>query len=101
MTTSESILIKYRERQRNIKDSLSSRSEFLDGEPGDTCVHWQTTAQHYLYDGGALLAIYDKNGTITHSYINGPGGPIVVYLNNSDATLYYFLKDHLGSTLQQ
>ncbi|MEP0827208.1 MAG: hypothetical protein HRF51_01690 [bacterium] len=44
------------------------------------------------------MAIYDKNGTITHSYINGPGGPIGVYLNNSDATLYYFLKDHLGST---
>jgi RHS repeat-associated protein len=80
------------------EDSDTEGGEVLDGDPGDTCVHWQTTAQHYLYDGGILLAIYDKNGTITHSYINGPTGQIGVYLNNSDATVFYFLKDHLGST---
>lgn len=79
-------------------DESSGEGEIIDGDPGDTCVHWQTTAQHYLYDGGALLAIYDKNGTITHSYINDPNGRIGVYWNNNDALLHYFLTDHLGST---
>jgi RHS repeat-associated protein len=79
-------------------DTDSLGGGFLDGEPGDTCVHWLSSEVHYLYDAGKLLAIFDMNDNITQSYVNSPNGRVGVYWNNNDTSLYYFLTDHLGST---
>jgi RHS repeat-associated protein len=70
----------------------------INSLPSDTCIEWQYSEEHYLYDGNMLLAIFNRQGNITQSYVNGPFGPVAVYWNNQDSSLYYFLKDHLGST---
>ncbi|MCX6825865.1 MAG: RHS repeat-associated core domain-containing protein [candidate division Zixibacteria bacterium] len=68
------------------------------GGSADTCVKWLTSEENYLYDGNSLLAIFDKDDKVLQSYVVGPMGRVAVYRNNSDTSLYYFLKDHLGST---
>ncbi|SYZ73734.1 membrane hypothetical protein [Candidatus Zixiibacteriota bacterium] len=77
-------------------DEFSSSS--IDGSAGDTCIHWTISDEHYLYDGNALLAIFDASDAVTQSYVNGPNGRVAVYWNNADSGLYYFLNDHLVST---
>ncbi len=64
----------------------------------DTCIEWTCSEQHYLYDRGLLLAVFDRYDNVEQFYVNGPGGQVAVYDNNNDDNLYYFLKDHLGST---
>ena len=52
----------------------------------------------YLYDGGVLVATFDKSDNVRELFVNGPGGPIAFYDKNLTDYIYYLLTDHLGST---
>ncbi len=51
----------------------------------------------YLYDGGVLLATFDKDDNVNDLFVNGPGGRLATYYQNNTAQLYFFINDYLGS----
>ena len=57
-----------------------------------------------VYDGDQMVAEVDNSGNLQKSYVYGPGidNPISLTIlggTNGTTNTYYFLKDHLGSTL--
>ncbi|SYZ73767.1 exported hypothetical protein [Candidatus Zixiibacteriota bacterium] len=80
-------------------ESIVDNDYTIDGPATDTCIHWDATEEHYLYDGNQLLAIFDRYDRMLQNYAYGPTGRLAVYWNTiSDASLYFFISDHLGST---
>lgn len=67
------------------------------GGGGELCPEETYSKTTYLYDGGALLATFDRNGAVQDMYVNGPSGRIAQYFRNDGAQLIYHLTDHLGS----
>ncbi len=68
------------------------------GPSGYYTYHQDTTEYHYLYDGAALVAIFDEDDDVNQLYINDASGPVAVYSNNMDNKRYYFIKDQIGNT---
>ncbi|MBK7143577.1 MAG: hypothetical protein IPH75_16060 [bacterium] len=66
--------------------------------PPGQCPRTSLTETYYLYDGGLLLATFDKNDNVVDLFVNGPSGRIANYVQNSSNQLYYFLSDQVGST---
>jgi RHS repeat-associated protein len=62
-----------------------------------TCAadHADTSITYYIYHGSNILAEYTKNGTLKSKFIYANGERIA---RDTSGTVYYYLKDHLGST---
>ena len=77
--------------------TVNSASAGPGGPGGIPCPKSMTVETFYLYDNGKLIATFDQNDNVIDLYVNGPEGKIASYLNNDQASLHYFLKDHIGS----
>ena len=69
------------------------------GDPceGEWCKYNAAVERLYLYDGGVLLATFDKNDNVVDLYVNGPTGRLATYFQNNTYFLYYYVNDHLGN----
>jgi len=54
-----------------------------------------------VYDGPHCIAEVDTNGVLVRSYTYGPGidNVLAMTVHQPDVQTYYYIKDHLGSTL--
>ncbi len=77
---------------------LLSMGPMGPGGGGQICYNWGIEEEFYLYDGRALLAVFDRNDNVTHSYVNSPTGKVAVFKDNDDSQRYYFMKDQIGNT---
>lgn len=59
------------------------------------------TTNWMVYDGNQVVAEVDNSGNLKKSYVYGLGidNPISMTVFGTTTNTYYFLKDHLGSTL--
>jgi len=65
--------------------------------PVEWCEYSAAVERLYLYDGGVLLATFDKNDNVVDLYVNGPTGRLATYFQNNTYFLYYYVNDHLGN----
>ncbi len=59
------------------------------------------TTNWMVYDGNQVVAEVDGNGNLKKSYVYGLGidSPVSMTVYSTTTNTYYFIKDHLGSTL--
>jgi len=77
---------------------INAVSDAGPGGGGQQCRKNTNSATAYWYDGGLLLATFDKYGDVLEMFVNDGQQTVAVFRENENAQLHYTLRDHLGST---
>jgi len=93
---SKSLVWNYRDTCGGNIEKTGDSGDGIEPPPVDLCTYWDTTQTRYLRSFGNTLKEVNGNGYDPTWYIYAGDNRIATIDENGN--LYYYLKDHLGST---